>query len=131
MPRLSKAEKYMREFWWGKPKSEPRDVGDALISTAKQIRIVNQRRIDKMREHTGMYRNRDCSGFMPGDVSQDHNLDEPFTYNVTKSCTDTTLSPTFRRSARKRTFRNAPGAWKSCVSESFKTGRVTRPHALR
>jgi hypothetical protein len=92
MPRLTKAERYMREFWWGKPKTEPREVGEALISTAKQIRIVNNRRINKMREHTGMYRNRDCSGFMPGDVSQDHNLDEPFTYNVTKSCTDTTLA---------------------------------------
>lgn len=137
MPRVSKADLYMREFWWGKSKSDTREVGEALISTAKQIEFVNIRRINKMREHTGMYRNRHCSGFQPGDVAQDSMLDEPFTYNVTKSCTDTTLakltlhkpSPNFSTFGAQQELQDrAKGMEKLCVGviQNCDGYRVTR-----
>jgi hypothetical protein len=97
MPRLSKAELYMKEFWWGgtpNPESPSKTAGEEMIATAKLIRDMNAQRVRKMLDYTQLYRDRRVSGFMPGDLHLDAEatIAAPLTYNVVKSCTDTVIA---------------------------------------
>jgi len=90
---LSKTEKYLKDFWHGRRDADKHEAAAALIETAKAVKDMNAPRIEQMKKNTAMYRERDCNGFMPGDLFLDAKKTfEPLRYNVIMSCTDTALA---------------------------------------